>query len=156
MNKLWAPWRINYITQKKTKGCIFCKLKRGKTKNDFIIFRSSFSFAVLNKYPYNNGHIMIFPKRHISSIEGLTKKELLDIFGLLIKCKKRLDKVLHPQGYNIGVNIGAVSGAGVAGHLHVHIVPRWKADTNFMPVTSDTKVISQSLQELSRILTKNA
>lgn len=103
---------------------------------------------MLNIYPYNNGHAMVCPRRHVKNLQGLQKKELFDIFDTLTDTIRRLDRALKPQGYNIGINISDFAGAGVKGHLHIHIVPRWKGDTNFMPVVYNTKIISQSLNEL--------
>ena len=151
MDKLWAPWRFKYITDKKSKGCIFCQANRSKDKG-YVIMKTQHSLALLNIYPYNNGHIMIAPQRHTSGLSRLKDNELLDIMRCINSITQILDKVLKPQGYNIGINVGACSGAGVTGHLHIHIVPRWRGDTNFMPVLSDSKVISQSLRELSKRL----
>lgn len=151
MGKLWAPWRINYVSVKQAKGCIFCKAAKGLSA-DKVIFRTKHSLAMLNIYPYNNGHVLVAPLRHIRDISQLSQKEASDIFESLKRVKSLLNKVLKPQGYNIGVNLTRVAGAGIAGHLHIHIVPRWLGDTNFMPVVSDTKVISQSLDELSGLL----
>ncbi|MDD5044542.1 MAG: HIT domain-containing protein [Candidatus Omnitrophica bacterium] len=150
---LWAPWRIKYIQGKKKKGCIFCAAVKGK--KNFVIIKNKHSFSVLNTFPYNNGHVMVSPNRHESELENLSEKEVLDLFKTLLQTKKLLDKVLKPHGYNVGINLKEVSGAGVAGHLHIHLVPRWKADTNFMPICAETKVISQSLNELYKKL-KNA
>lgn len=110
---------------------------------------------MLNSFPYNNGHVMVAPKRHVSDFDKLTDAEVLDLFAAMKKIRRMLERVVKPQGYNIGVNISSVAGAGIAGHLHIHIVPRWKGDTNFMPVIHNTKVVSQSLEELYRRL-KNA
>ncbi|MCK4916840.1 MAG: HIT domain-containing protein [Candidatus Omnitrophica bacterium] len=155
MNKLWAPWRIEYINQIKNKGCILCNiLKEKQDKKNFILFRSNYCFAVLNTYPYNNGHIMIVPNRHIKSLEKLKDNELLDMNKSLIKIKSTLKRTLNPGGFNIGMNIGSIAGAGIDKHLHMHIVPRWQGDTNFMPVLTNTKIISQSLKELYILLKK--
>lgn len=155
MNKLWAPWRIEYINQIKNKGCILCNiLKEKQDKKNFILFRSNYCFAVLNTYPYNNGHIMIVPNRHIKSLEKLKDNELLDMNKSLIKIKSALKRTLNPGGFNIGMNIGNIAGAGIDKHLHMHIVPRWQGDTNFMPVLANTKIISQSLKELYILLKK--
>ena len=110
---------------------------------------------MLNIFPYNNGHVMVSPNRHIEDLKALTDSEIKDIFKTLRQVLHLLDKVLKPQGYNVGMNIGKCSGAGVPGHLHLHIVPRWDADTNFMPIISNTKIISQSLGELYRELKSN-
>ncbi len=154
MKKLWAPWRIKYI-QSKQKGCLFCRVKKSKDDSkNYIIKRSKFSFSILNIYPYNNGHIMIVPYRHVKDLNDLKKSELSDLMDLLKTTKKDIDKILKPQGYNIGLNIGKAAGAGIANHIHIHVVPRWTGDTNVMPVISDTKVISQSLDELYKKLKK--
>lgn len=155
MNKLWAPWRIKYVSQKKTKGCVFCKVfaQRNDQKN-FIIFRSKYCFAVLNTFPYNNGHAMIVSNRHVKSLESLKDTEALDMLQALIKIKSILKNVLRPDGFNIGINIGKSAGAGIENHLHTHIVPRWTGDTNFMPVLGNTKIISQSLKDLYQKLKK--
>ena len=152
MDKLWAPWRINYVSSKiKSKGCIFCSAKTAKTK-DYVIFKTRFSIVMLNIYPYNNGHILIAPLRHIRDISLMQDSEILDLFKCLNKVKSLLHKVLKPQGYNIGFNLTRVAGAGIVGHLHLHIVPRWVGDTNFMPVVFGTKIISQSLDQLAKKL----
>jgi ATP adenylyltransferase len=153
MNKLWAPWRITYIKRKKDKGCIFCRALKSKAGN-YVVIENKYSFAMLNLYPYNNGHLMVAPIRHTGEISDLKDKELLDIFLTLDVAKKSLDRILKPKGYNIGINISRDAGAGVTGHLHIHIVPRFRGDTNFMPVIFNTKVISQSLDELYRCLRK--
>jgi ATP adenylyltransferase len=157
MDKLWAPWRISYIRKsKKEKGCLLCKIVKLKFKDNqnLVVLRSKFSISILNKFPYNNGHLMICPKAHKKDFKQLSQTEILDLMNLLVKSQKLLDAVLSPQGYNIGSNLGTVAGAGIDKHLHIHIVPRWKGDTNFMPVTSKTKVVSQSLEELLRQLRK--
>lgn len=150
MDKLWAPWRINYIRQKKQSGCIFCKA--GKGRKDYLVFRSAYAIAVLNIYPYNNGHIMVAPSRHVARLDKLKDEEALELFRAVKKAQGLLDKVMKPRGYNIGINLGRIGGAGITGHLHIHIVPRWTGDTNFMPVISNAKVVSQSLDELFKQL----
>jgi len=155
MNKLWAPWRIKYIeTAGKKSGkkiCLFCQCAKGRGK-DYVILKTRHSIAMLNIFPYNNGHVMISPLRHIRKLSQLKDAEIIDLFKTLTRVNKLLDKVLKPDGYNIGINISEVAGAGIPGHLHIHIVPRWKGDTNFMPVLNNTKVISQSLEELYKRL----
>jgi ATP adenylyltransferase len=155
MDKLWAPWRGKYIsTKKKAKGCVFC-LAQKKGSADYVIFKTNKTVCLLNIYPYNNGHILIAPRRHIADIGLLNQEEARDMFECLKRAKKLLDKVLKPQGYNIGFNLNRPAGAGITGHLHLHIVPRWEGDSNFMPVIGGSKIISQSLAELARLL-KNA
>ncbi|MFA4888189.1 MAG: HIT domain-containing protein [Candidatus Omnitrophota bacterium] len=154
MDRLWAPWRINYITGKKRKGCIFCRAKVSCQK-DYVIFKTEHSIVMLNIFPYNNGHCLISPLRHIRDISQLKEIEALDLFRALEKTKRLLEKTLKPQGFNIGINLSRSAGAGITGHLHMHIVPRWIGDSNFMPAVHNTKVVSQSLDELKKLL-KNA
>ena len=152
MDKLWAPWRSKYIYLRKNKKCIFCGNKEVRSKTNYIIRRSAHSFSILNIFPYNNGHVMIAPYRHVKTLELLTDAELIDLMKLVNKTKTDIDKKLKPHGYNIGLNIGKVGGAGFAGHIHIHVVPRWTGDTNFMPVTGDTKVMSESLDAMHKLL----
>jgi ATP adenylyltransferase len=154
MDRLWSPWRIKYIkSNKKNKGCIFCRAKKANPR-DYVIFKTRYSAVMLNIFPYNNGHIMVAPLRHVKDLSLLNETEALDIFRAINKTKGLLEKVMHPQGYNIGINISKIAGAGIAGHIHIHIVPRWVGDTNFMPTLYNTKVISQSLDELYKQLKK--
>ncbi len=154
MDKLWAPWRSKYLYLRKNKKCIFCgNGKAGpRDKQRYIIERSRHAFSMLNLYPYNNGHIMIAPFKHVKDIALLSGNELLDIMTLVKRSMKTLDRRLKPQGFNIGMNIGKVSGAGFAGHIHFHIVPRWTGDTNFMPILANTKVVSESLDAMHKTL----
>jgi len=155
MKRLWAPWRTEYISgNKNNKGkCIFCqKPRENKDKENYILFRGKKCLVMLNTFPYNNGHLMVVPYRHIGSLEQLTPEEGQELVKVSSQMLALLKKVLHPEGFNLGMNIGEVAGAGIAGHLHLHIVPRWKGDSNFMPVISDVKVISESLDETYRKL----
>lgn len=152
MDKLWAPWRSKYIYLRKQKRCIFCGNETSNAKKNHIIGRSRHSFAMLNLYPYNNGHVMIAPYRHVKSLEMLNKAELADLIDLMNKVKVVIDKKLKPDGFNIGINIGKIGGAGFAGHVHIHIVPRWAGDTNFMPLVANTKVVSESLEAMVELL----
>jgi len=154
---IWAPWRSKFIYQRKRQGCIFCQARDSRnTSKSFVIEKTKHSFSMLNIYPYNNGHIMVVPKKHKSSLEKLSAPETTDLMRLLNKTTRLLSKVIKPQGYNIGVNIGKVSGAGFPGHVHMHIVPRWEGDTNFIPILGDVKVISESLSSLYERLRKHA
>lgn len=154
MDRIWAPWRTQYLSDvSKQKGCLFCRI--GKARNnseDRVFLRSKHCYAVLNKYPYNNGHALIVPYRHVSDLAKFSEEARRDFFDLLNEVKALLDEVLHPEGYNIGMNMGHAAGAGVPKHIHMHIVPRWIGDVNFMPVVTQTKVISQSLDELYNAL----
>ena len=153
MEKIWAPWRKRYILKKKPKGCIFCKMPNARhDKANYIVKRSKYAFSVLNVFPYNNGHLMVVPYRHIARLEELKDEESLDLMNLLRQTCILLNNVLKPEGFNIGINIGSASGAGLASHIHIHIVPRWGSDTNFMPVVADVKVIPESLDSLYKRL----
>ncbi len=149
--RLWAPWRAAYVSaiHKKVKGCVFCRIaKENKDQKNYIFKRHRYCFAVLNIFPYNNGHAMIIPNRHVNDLKKLRKEEKADLWALLEDVKDLLDRVLKPQGYNIGINMGKSAGAGFPGHIHIHIVPRWQGDENFMPVIAQTKVVSQSMDIL--------
>ncbi len=154
MKNLWAPWRIHYLkTLEKEKGCIFCiKSKENRDEENFILKRGKKSFIILNKFPYNSGHLMIAPYRHTGKIENLKDEEILEIFNLLRLAVKALKKAIKPHGFNIGINIGKIAGAGYPGHLHFHVVPRWDGDTNFMPVIGETKVIPEEIERTFKIL----
>jgi ATP adenylyltransferase len=152
MQKLWAPWRINYVQGKKAKGCIFCAAAKAPGTAEHVVFKTKHSFCILNIFPYNNGHLMIAPLRHVKDLSKLSDKELLDLMRSVEKARALLSDTLKPEGFNIGVNMSRAAGAGIPGHLHVHIVPRWNGDTNFMPVLGATKIISQSLNQLHKIL----
>jgi len=153
---LWAPWRLAYIKGvRKEKGCFICRALRGKNdRKNLLLKRSPLSAVLLNKFPYNNGHLLLAPRRHVADYEEVTPEEHLEMRRLLILCKKALEKTLRPQGFNIGINLGRTAGAGLVEHLHYHVVPRWNGDANFMPVTADVKVISQSLSAAYDILKK--
>jgi len=146
MEHLWAPWRIQYVTRPKESGCILCqKSKENKDETNFILHRSQNNFIILNAFPYNPGHLMIAPYRHIANLQDLSDDEVTDHFNLVKKSLALLKEILNPDGFNIGLNIGKVAGAGIEEHLHTHIVPRWQGDVNFMPVLSNTRVISEEL-----------
>ena len=158
MKQIWAPWRLGYVqnASKEKKGsCLFCtKYRSKKDKKNYVVKRSKHAFALLNIFPYTNGHIMIAPYRHVADLERLRQEELMDMMKLLTDMKVQLQKHIHPHGFNIGINCGAVAGAGIPGHIHIHIVPRWQGDTNFMPLFSHVRVIPQSLEALYMLLTK--
>ncbi len=148
MKVLWAPWRIEYIRSPKHDGCIFCDFpKENRDRERLILHRGKHSFVIMNNYPYNPGHVMIAPYRHVGKWEELTDEELLEIMRLSQLMIKAIKRAMNPDGFNMGVNLGRVAGAGIDDHVHLHIVPRWNGDTNFMPVVADTKVIPESLQE---------
>ena len=146
MKKIWAPWRIEYIRGEKTEECIFCqKSKENNDKDNCILFRGVNNFVILNTYPYNPGHLMVAPYRHVADLEGLSDEELLEHFDLVRKSARALTDAYKPQGFNIGINLGRIAGAGVEDHIHTHVIPRWSGDTNFITVVSDIRVIPQAL-----------
>jgi ATP adenylyltransferase len=146
MQNLWAPWRMDYILSAKPKGCIFCvKPAESKDGENYILYRGKYHFIILNAFPYNNGHMMVVPYRHTASLSGWAAEEQEEMMQLADLCVELLKRTMRPDGFNLGINMGLVGGAGVADHIHLHIVPRWNGDTNFMPVLSDTRVISEAL-----------
>lgn len=145
MKHLWAPWRMNYILKRKEKECIFClKPSRDRDRENLILYRGKHTFVMMNRYPYNNGHLMIVPHRHCIDLESLNHLESKELFELIRVSIRVLKISLSPQGFNIGVNIGKVGGAG-EDHIHCHIVPRWAGDTNFMPILGETKIVPEYL-----------
>ena len=149
MERLWAPWRIGYIlSDKKEDGCVFCNaLHSNNDEEKFVLYRSKHSFIIMNLYPYNAGHLMVVPNRHINSPLSLAEEEQTDMFKLVNKSIEAIQKTMNPEGFNLGMNLGRTAGAGIDDHIHIHIVPRWNGDTNFMSTVSDTKVISEALKE---------
>ncbi len=148
MKRLWAPWRMKYVTGEKEEGCIFCtRIAESRDRENYILHRGERGFLILNLYPYNNGHIMAVPYNHVASLEDLDAETLTDLMLLVNKGLAALRQTMSPQGFNVGVNIGEVAGAGVAGHVHIHIVPRWGGDTNFMSTLADTRVVPELLDQ---------
>ena len=146
--RLWAPWRHEYIKGPKGGECIFCVgPDSGDDRAKYVVRRGEHCFAILNKYPYNNGHLMVAPFRHVPSIEELNEAELLELMTLTQESLAALREAYQPEGFNLGVNQGKIAGAGVEDHVHMHVVPRWGADTNYMPVIGDTRVLPQSLDD---------
>ena len=148
---LWAPWRIGYVQGLSEKSdCFICDyLKSPDDDNkNLVLWRSSHCVTVLNRFPYNNGHLLIAPVRHIPDLDKANDEEILELMKLVRQSQKALSLTIKPHGFNVGMNFGRCAGAGLPGHLHIHVVPRWDGDTSFMSVCSDSKVISQSLTEL--------
>ncbi|MCD6405554.1 MAG: HIT domain-containing protein [Planctomycetes bacterium] len=151
MKRLWAPWRMKYIEEiPKTDGCFLCEAAEAGEAGDenLVVWREDLALCVMNRYPYNNGHLLVAPCRHEGEIGSLCEEERAALFGGLVRAKDLLQKVMSPDGFNIGLNLGRVAGAGLESHLHFHVVPRWNGDTNFMPVLADTKVIPEALSDL--------
>ncbi len=153
MEQIWAPWRMEYIRMAKPDRCILCdKPEEAKDEANRILYHGKFNFVMMNNYPYNPGHILIAPYRHVDGLEKLTAAELHEHADITKKCIQILKKAFNPSGFNIGVNMGQVAGAGIADHVHSHIVPRWQGDTNFMPVVGDVRVIPEAVDETYRQL----
>jgi len=157
MKKIWAPWRNKYILNKEPEeGCILCnRIRQTDDKENYILYRGKLTFIIMNIYPYNNGHLMTAPYKHTALLEELNKEEGEELFTSLTIGIKLLKSIFKPDGFNLGMNLGKVAGAGIEDHLHIHIVPRWNGDTNFMPVLANTKILSISLEETYRLLKKN-
>ena len=154
---LWAPWRINYIQGLNDKHeCFICHNTENPQQDDlnFVLWWTKHCMVILNRFPYNNGHLLVAPLRHISELEQASDEELLEMMCLVREAKKALSLTIKPHGFNVGINLGRCAGAGLPGHLHIHVVPRWDGDTNFMAVCAKTNVISQSLEELLGLLKK--
>jgi len=147
MEFMWAPWRIEYILGEKDEDCIFCyKPKEDKDRENLLLYRGERNLVMLNKYPYNPGHIMVAPYKHVSSLNALDDEDLLEHIKLVNRCVEMMKEEMNPEGFNIGINLGKVAGAGIEEHIHTHIVPRWNGDTNFMPVFSDMRVVPEALE----------
>jgi ATP adenylyltransferase len=163
MDVMWSPWRSKYIQtfkdediKEKEDICIFCRAAENPERDDelLVVYRNKRCFVIQNKYPYNNGHIMIAPYSHAGDLNDLADDVILEMMQTVRDAKNILQKIYQPHGFNIGINLGRVAGAGVPGHIHIHIVPRWNGDTSFMPVLADIKVVSVSLEESQRMLSE--
>ena len=146
MDRLWAPWRLSYVTaaQVPPTNCIFCD-PSAERDIDLVVFRGERSYVILNLYPYNNGHLMVVPDRHLSALEALTPDEQIELMRLTRLSEMALNEAYKPQGINVGINLGKAAGAGIENHLHIHLVPRWSGDTNFMTAVGQTRVLPEDL-----------
>lgn len=152
MERLWAPWRLEYVQNHHGDGCIFCLGAVDEDPARLVLYRGTHCFIIMNRYPYSNGHLMVAPLRHIADPGLLSPGEVSELHQLTVVCRDLLREVCRAQGFNLGMNLGDIAGAGVVDHLHQHIVPRWKGDTNFMPVFADVRVIPEHLEETYRQL----
>ena len=146
MRHLWAPWRLSYLTKAnatRDKRCVFCDAVTGPKPSPLTLHRGDRCFVILNKYPYTNGHLMVVPKRHIGRLLEAVPDELTELMALTRTAEMALSEAYTPDGLNVGINLGRPAGAGIVGHLHIHVVPRWNGDTNFMTVTADTRVVPE-------------
>jgi ATP adenylyltransferase len=148
VKQLWAPWRLEYMrSADEEQDCVFCEAAAGEDEEGLVVHRGESAIALMNKYPYSSGHFMVAPKRHVGDFGKLDQGEVLELHRLASSGMAALAKLYAPQGYNAGWNLGRVAGAGVVDHVHLHVVPRWSGDTNFMPVLADVKVLPEHLEE---------
>ena len=147
--RIWAPWRLRYVKNaKKSDECVFCaKPDAGDDRTNLIVHRGERCFVILNLFPYTNGHLMVAPFDHIARLQDVEPDVTAEMIGLAQQAMRQMDEVYDPEGFNVGMNQGRVAGAGVDGHIHLHVVPRWAGDNNYMPVLADTRVMPQSLEE---------
>ena len=148
MDRLWSPWRLEYVTKGEDPGeagCVFCKAPALPEADSLLVSRGTSCYVLLNLYPYNSGHLMVVPFRHVATLAGLTDAEMDEVGRLTQRCEIALTEAYHPHGFNIGVNLGKPAGAGVLDHVHVHVVPRWNGDSNFMTVIGSTRVLPEEL-----------
>jgi ATP adenylyltransferase len=153
VKQLWAPWRLEYIQgADEQESCVFCRARDGDDEESLVVHRGNRAFVVLNKYPYASGHLMVAPKRHEGEFGDLEAEEALEVHQLAAAGVAALAETMRPQGFNLGWNLGRIAGAGVVDHVHLHVVPRWAGDTNFMPVLADVKVLPEALEATRRKL----
>ena len=163
MKRMWSPWRSRYIgtfkeEKKNRKGGASLFTKAWRSNDDarnLVVWRGTTCFVIMNRYPYNSGHVMVVPHRQVADFQELTLVELAELMQTVQRAMRALDEVMKPQGYNLGANLGRVAGAGIADHVHFHVVPRWNGDTNFMPILGDTKVISEEMRSIFKKLRKS-
>ena len=150
MRNLYAPWRMEYIGRPEAAGCLFCRVWESPVEDDrrnLVVHRADEALVMMNKFPYNNGHLMVAPRAHLGSLTDLDDEQTSAVMRLVRRSLGVLEAVMHPEGFNVGVNLGRVAGAGFPGHVHVHVVPRWNGDTNFMPVLAEVKVVNEHLDQ---------
>jgi ATP adenylyltransferase len=157
MDRLWAPWRLDYAAAPKSPaddGCFVCRAAEANDGAHLVVSRTDLAVTILNRYPYNNGHLLVCPRAHKADPHELTDAETLELQRTMERLMAALRRTIRPDGFNVGLNLGRAAGAGVPGHLHWHVVPRWNGDVNFMPAIAGTKVIVQSLESLHELLTR--
>ena len=155
MERLWSPWRLDYVTGSKASGCVFCEaveLSSDPAREALVLVRGRVSYVILNLYPYNNGHLMVVPNRHVGSLAAATADELSELMSFTRDAEIALNEAYQPQGINIGVNLGRAAGAGILEHVHIHLVPRWIGDTNFMSAIGDIRVLPEELGDSAKRL----
>lgn len=156
MRSLYAPWRMEYIGAPADPGCLFCRVREAPPEEDrgnLLVRREPEALVMLNKFPYNPGHVMVAPRAHVGSLTQLNDEQVLALMRLVQDSQRVLERLMSPEGFNIGVNVGRVAGAGIPDHVHVHVVPRWNGDTNFLPVLGEVKVVNEHLDRTWERLT---
>jgi ATP adenylyltransferase len=148
MDYLWTPWRYQYVTKTgEPAECVFCRAAQSSDDREWlVVYRATHNYVILNRFPYTSGHIMVVPYRHVATLEDLPDEALVELIRLTQESEKQLRAIYRPEGLNLGMNIGQSAGAGIAGHLHLHVLPRWNGDTNFMTVVGETRVLPEDLQ----------
>ncbi len=153
MDHIWAPWRLDYVVAEKPDKCVLCeKSESSDDEANYVLYRGRHNYVLLNTFPYNSGHLMVVPYRHVSSLTDLSAEEVCELMQLTQSCVQALDEAFAAEGINLGMNIGQPAGAGIDDHIHLHIVPRWGGDTNYMTVVANTRVVPQSLEESAQQL----
>ena len=153
MDRLWNPWRFQYVTKEKREGCIFCELPlEGQDEQNLIVHRARFNYVILNRYPYTTGHLMVVPFKHTDSLQGIDDDASQELFELVRTADRKLRDVYHPKGMNLGMNQGEAAGAGIAEHIHMHVLPRWIGDANFLTVIGETRILPEELSDTYRKL----
>jgi len=153
VDRLWSPWRLEYVSSTgEAHGCVFCEAQTGGEGAALVLYRARHAFVILNLFPYNSGHLMVVPNRHIATLASATHDERCELMDLTRVAEQALTEVYRPQGLNVGMNLGRSAGAGIVDHMHVHVVPRWNGDTNFMTVVGDTRVLPEDIGETARRL----
>ncbi len=151
MKRLWSPWRMAYLTEERPQGCIFCiKAAEDRDEENLIVCRGEHTFIMLNRYPYNAGHLMVIPYAHVASLEDLPAEVLTELMLLVNRSLAALRRAMSPEAFNVGANLGHAAGAGIVDHVHMHVVPRWEGDTNFLPVLADVRVVPEFLSDTYR------
>jgi len=153
LDRLWNPWRFQYVTKEKREGCIFCELPlEGQDEQNLIVHRARFNYVILNRYPYTTGHLMVVPFKHTDSLQGIDDDASQELFELVRTADRKLRDVYHPKGMNLGMNQGEAAGAGIAEHIHMHVLPRWIGDANFLTVIGETRILPEELSDTYRKL----
>jgi ATP adenylyltransferase len=153
LDRLWNPWRFQYVTKEKREGCIFCELPlEGHDEQNLIVYRARFNYVILNRYPYTTGHLMVVPFKHTDSLQGIDDDASQELFDLVRRADRKLRDVYHPKGMNLGMNQGQAAGAGIAEHIHMHVLPRWIGDANFLTVIGETRILPEELSDTYRKL----